>query len=579
MNSTSNTASSYNIFMIKEGVSANDVVKKDKYDEEHHIPAGETPGTLYLSRPKEKEVTFLREYRKYNHDVPEFNTGRVSALFLTQAGVRLFAIAHGSARFWFREGVVEEKFGLLAALNLLGPQKLKGLQTATLSTNPLVTDQRLARSSNHNDFRLDPFSDLINSIKGRSVSEDSDDLPMTLDGGDSLKVTAAIDLPEMSTYLGYFCDAFEQELPKEFEWVNRIKPVKDKPLERDLDQRILVEIMARNPTGVISLMPPLLMGETTISAYRFADDREARPFSDPSLENYIATRNPAKFHKLTVEKLKSQKVEALDEDGEVVDKWSVYHCLCGEIEIDDAQYVRYLGKWYQVHRELYDRVSADLAAVPVLDMGLPDWNLPKENPKKKNLENEYNNLVADTWEYGRVHVLDTEDVRYQGQDKYEHCDLMHEDGRMIHVKRYGSSATLGHLFNQGKVSARSFAGSKKARASLQKILPPELDLGDPDQPINPADYHIVFAIATEQDGVLSLPFFARLVLRDVYRELHHELGFQVSLTKIRLIPYGRTPGTGNHGVPKLYRPMLGRHRSSPNSGRQIAARSSAIQPL
>lgn len=40
-----------------------------------------------------------------------------------------------------------------------------------------------------------------------------------------------------------------------------------------------------------------------------------------------------------------------------------------------------------------------------------------------------------------------------GRSRIEFCDVLTDDGKRIHIKRYSGSATMSHLFNQGLVSA------------------------------------------------------------------------------------------------------------------------------
>lgn len=42
------------------------------------------------------------------------------------------------------------------------------------------------------------------------------------------------------------------------------------------------------------------------------------------------------------------------------------------------------------------------------------------------------------------------------QNNIEFCDIYTSEKQMIHIKRYGGSSVLSHLFNQGLVSANLF---------------------------------------------------------------------------------------------------------------------------
>jgi len=117
----------------------------------------------------------------------------------------------------------------------------------------------------------------------------------------------------------------------------------------------------------------------------------------------------------------------------------------------------------------------------------------------------------------------------------EFCDLYSLDRKIIHVKRYGGSDVLSHLFAQGTVSAELFLLDSNFRVELNTKLPPEFKLENPESRLNPGSYTIFFAIVYESDGPLKLPFFSRVSLRQAFRRLEG-FGFNVGLLKIDVEP-------------------------------------------
>lgn len=79
----------------------------------------------------------------------------------------------------------------------------------------------------------------------------------------------------------------------------------------------------------------------------------------------------------------------------------------------------------------------------------------------------------------------------------EPCDIFRKsDKTFIHVKKYGASSVLSHLFSQAYVSADIFSNSLNGRTQIvDKIL--ELDKAkDYDKDENKKNYSIVMAIMT-----------------------------------------------------------------------------------
>jgi uncharacterized protein (TIGR04141 family) len=132
-------------------------------------------------------------------------------------------------------------------------------------------------------------------------------------------------------------------------------------------------------------------------------------------------------------------------------------------------------------------------------------------------------------------------------DKVEFCDI-YGGGELIHIKHYGSSSVLGHLFNQGLVSGELL----KSHSGYIDLVNAELPVAHrlPSDPMGtrmPRDvsgYTIVFGIISQSEGTeLHLPFFAKVVLKSVYTRLS-ELGYgNVMLAKISCDPMVRVKRT------------------------------------
>jgi len=118
----------------------------------------------------------------------------------------------------------------------------------------------------------------------------------------------------------------------------------------------------------------------------------------------------------------------------------------------------------------------------------------------------------------------------------EFCDLAMQRQLwwdLIHVKRYGYSSKLSHLFLQGMNSAKLMRTSPEFRKALSDSIVKYDEALARRFSIEPSrsDYRVVFAIASSSIGRLELPLFSKLSLRQATRELEG-LGFQYCLTKI-----------------------------------------------
>ena len=110
----------------------------------------------------------------------------------------------------------------------------------------------------------------------------------------------------------------------------------------------------------------------------------------------------------------------------------------------------------------------------------------------------------------------------------------------IHVKFRKSSATLSHLFAQGRVSANLLRRDETFRKNLREKFD-EIGLSKNLVPIdsnkvNASNYTITFAIIDKKKRtfVESLPFFSLLTFRLAAEDLQL-LGYNVKVKKIDII--------------------------------------------
>ena len=93
-------------------------------------------------------------------------------------------------------------------------------------------------------------------------------------------------------------------------------------------------------------------------------------------------------------------------------------------------------------------VNQAYAAIPNYQVELPKYN--------DESEGRYNERVLKEMP-GQFVLMDKKDIWYGGgQSQIEFCDLFSIDKDIIHVKRYGASSVLSHLFAQGRLQGNFF---------------------------------------------------------------------------------------------------------------------------
>ena len=129
--------------------------------------------------------------------------------------------------------------------------------------------------------------------------------------------------------------------------------------------------------------------------------------------------------------------------------------------------------------------------------------------------------------------MDKKNIMYGGgQNRIEFCDLYAQGGDMIHVKRYGGSSVLSHLFAQGTMSGELFRTQSDFRGLVNARLPDSHKIPDHTASPDRDEYRVVFAIVSDQrTGELTIPFFSRLNLRSAATRLV-AYGYRVAIKKI-----------------------------------------------
>jgi uncharacterized protein (TIGR04141 family) len=133
---------------------------------------------------------------------------------------------------------------------------------------------------------------------------------------------------------------------------------------------------------------------------------------------------------------------------------------------------------------------------------------------------------------GQFALMHKKNIPYGGApSQFEFCDLFSKNRDIIHVKRYGNSSALSHLFAQGRLSGELFQMEKEFRKKVAEILPEEFLFDNPQERPRSEHYQVVFAIISDFPGDLSLPFFSKLNLKNTARNLSG-LGYRVAKSKI-----------------------------------------------
>ncbi|RUV63773.1 hypothetical protein EOA85_03040 [Mesorhizobium sp. M5C.F.Ca.IN.020.29.1.1] len=430
---------------------------------------------------------------------------------------RFFAVSFGHGRHYLREGVIDDRFGLKVVLNTVERNSLRSIDKTALGSLPKQSREQMSGEGEFANFGVDIEQDLVNSVTGRSKDKR---LGNVITGKDALSLSAKVDLSNIKEFLPFLLDRFNsKDYEAEFDWIDQIKDVRNAKLAAKLDAWLLVTLRSTDHSKVW-MAPPAVLDWVDVRGFTYSSAKKATMFEDMMLADLLVQFHG---HEISLEGLRAKRVFLRSAKSDAVSaSWGAYRCLYAEAEIDGTTYILNNGRWYEIAKGFAAQVLKEFKAFPAATINLPNYNHANEGA--------YNLAVPAVLD-GSV-CLDEQLISHGGgRSKIEFCDIKTGGGELVHVKHYGGSAQLSHLFNQGVVSAELYLQDPEFRAKLNNILPEAHKLADPSAKPNPADHEVVFAIISQSKNALEIPFFSKVSLRNARRRLM-AYGYKVSVAKI-----------------------------------------------
>lgn len=519
--------------LIKLGIPADQIIKDDR---KIHSEVIDNVGTFYYKISK----TMMPDW------VEDFFCGRLNCAdkirVASAAGVllvtrrygdveRIFAITFGSGRFIFQDNVTEDRFGLKVALNSIQHDSLRSIDFNKMDGVPSIVRNQVSRLTKIENFNIDTQSNLLKSITGSLPKDRKEDIGSSMTGSDSLAINSNMTVKNVmekldQLYALYQSDAYKRH----FAWVDNITAIADKGLITQLEMELFQRINGRVLDNIWMALPTIV-DWSAIHHIKYPG-RTNQQYDDVSIESALSELYGER-NDITPDEFKGSRVKAMDDNGAKYKDWPLFNCLNAEIVIAGNLYLLNDGCWYKVDRNYYDTVNRIYNSVEPSTVQFLKWVPRIEGDKELfELEKEYNKRLADSDNY--FCNMDRDLVYPQGnQDKIEFCDVFGREGQLIHVKRKGGSELIGHLLNQGLVSATLLLTEelrRKLNAKLNESGRGAWCVPELDNDFNAGRYSIVYGIMCEGDE-LKIPFFSKVVMKDIVTTLR-KYGFKVYLNKI-----------------------------------------------
>jgi len=504
---------SLTIHLIKESYSYDETCIRENelpfIDSQVVDIKGATYSRLYLRKNKSRPPHWSALFPSLNWSKYQINT--FSGLLIIDVSGRRFAITSGAGRYLLNPFAIEESFGFKTVINSLDPTTIRKIEKKTINQNPISSIEQLTHTSGLQDFQIDFYTDIISKIRAKSSNSE---LGTIVDGRDTLQIAVECDVDEIPDMLSACLEAYESDIYlKYFPNIDNISVVRDRELTDALDQMLIQRLNAGDLVNCWASMPEIILDDN-FDVFQFSKNKNALRYHDIELNNCLE-KYTSKGRSFTKSDLEKDEVYVRTHGGDIYPRWRVWKCIYAEINHANRLYILIDGKWYRVSQDFIKRLEKQIAEIPRVQFDLPSW-------KQQDKEHVYLANVGD-----KFLVLDQDLIWIEGQSPIEFCDLFLPERTFIHVKRYGSSEVLSHLFNQGRVAAKLLLEDRRFREEARKKFGGGAPFEIEDRP-DPRLFTIAFLIGSKYGDGQALPLFARIVLIDVFNELRN-YGFNVAL--------------------------------------------------
>ena len=348
-------------------------------------------------------------------------------------------------------------------------------------------------------------------------------LGITIAGKDSLSVSVKVNCFSIEKFLNLCYEKYSsKQYKKYFDWIDYIAEVKNPNLVRNLNSKLLKSVKNNNKHTTWMAVPEIIRWED-ITGFRYKKNSSIK--SDICIQDFLDSLNSKEKESLDINLLNKKTVCCVNSENDMdLHKWSIYNCIYCEIKIKDKLYLLNNSKWYEIEQDFVKKVNKTFQNIrnEKYKISLPKFNHDNEAEYNKGISKNNKNFYC----------MDREIIRHGGgQGKVEFCDIITKNKEIIHIKQYGNSSVLSHLFAQGFVSGELFLRDKEFRKKVNKKLHDNFKIPRIESKPDASKYKIIFGIISSSKEKLEIPFFSKVSLRTAVERLK-TFGYKVYLLKI-----------------------------------------------
>lgn len=520
------------IYLLKEEIKEyKQALKQDVRTEVEHDISKDigVEGKVVIGLPRSTEPGWIELLQgAVETDLPILKSKSNRAIVFLHIENRIFALPFGYGKHLLKDEVIDRDFGLRTVLNLVNADKLVSVDKANLNDLTVLTRTQSSRKAKPESFNIDVIRDLLKSVTGEPSLSSTTDIGKLITGNEGVYIIPTINFSDIPDKLIELKKAYESNNYKErFGWIDNIKSERD-PLVIEELQNELARDISNKDQDKIHLAPPYLIDWESFEGFSYTPKGELE--TEFEISNFYESREED-LKGLNWDKLKRLKLFIKCGDDGYGYKFRLWRCLNYQTELNGELYVFALSNWYKVNKLYSEDLKDYVRQIEESDLDFIDC-------EEGISETLYNKQLADSQPYYKL--LDADLVKSDlTRSGIEVCDVISKDMEFIHVKYRRSSATMSHLFAQGKISGFALRRDKTYRKNLRTkfkqigldsdLIPLETRHVDPDK------YTITFALIENKKRSFldSLPFFSLLNFRLTAEDLLMA-GYNVKVKKIEI---------------------------------------------
>ncbi|HUP59468.1 MAG TPA: TIGR04141 family sporadically distributed protein [Thermoanaerobaculia bacterium] len=160
------------IFLIKEGISEENILEESHSPAVTPIQVGHIKGTLYTESSPPHPPSWASFFgNAVSAETLALQTASASALLVVPMKNRTFAVAFGQGRHLIDLMSVDARFGLRVTLNSVSSDSIRSIDKKTFEGISTHTREQASKETSIGDFGLNVERDVVGAVTGTLFSD------------------------------------------------------------------------------------------------------------------------------------------------------------------------------------------------------------------------------------------------------------------------------------------------------------------------------------------------------------------------------------------------------------------------